>query len=144
MTGNFSSRRGRGASMALWTITVFLALEFLAAGCNKFAHGGAGWQTSFANWGLPLWLVPVAGVMEVGGALLILIPRLAVLGGYMLVAVMLGATGTHVVHGEWPRVVFTAILCTLAFVVARLRGSEFRLLSTRTVGVATGLLLVVW
>src|SRR6185503_11741969 len=44
-------------------------------------------------------VVVVVGVAEFGGALMLLVPRLATLGGCLLALVMLGAVATHLVHG---------------------------------------------
>jgi uncharacterized membrane protein YphA (DoxX/SURF4 family) len=121
-----SRRRSTAATAALWTLTILLALEFFLAGGGKFAGGGAGWSANFARWGLPHWLPPVVGLVEVGSALLLLIPRLAMLGALGLGVVMVGAMGTHVTHGEGGRVVFCAILLVLSALVAWMRHAEFR------------------
>ena len=123
---NVSRRRSTTATAALWILTILLALEFFLAGSGKFAAGKAGWSANFLRWGLPLWLLPVVGVVEVGSALLLLIPRLATLGAVGLGVVMVGAMGAHATHGEGRRVVFCAILLALSAVVAWMRRAEFR------------------
>lgn len=121
-----SRRRSTAATVALWTLTILLALEFFLAGGGKFAPGGAGWPANFVRWGLPHWLLPVVGLVEMGSALLLLIPRLATLGAAGLGVVMIGAMGTHATHGEGRRVVFCAILFALSALVAWMRRAEFR------------------
>jgi putative oxidoreductase len=122
---NASRRRSTAATVALWTLTILLTLEFFLAGASKFAAGGAGWSANFVRWGLPHWLLPVVGLAEIGSALLLLIPRLATLGAVGLGVVMIGAIGTHATHGEGRRVVFCAILLGLSALVAWMRRAEF-------------------
>jgi putative oxidoreductase len=126
MSKESSQGRRRAAVIAIWTVTVLLALEFVLAGGGKFSTGG-GWQREFIRWGLPAWFVPVVGAIEVGSALLILIPRFAALGAASLAVTMLGATATHAIHSEWNRVVTTLILCILSLIVLRRRGVDLRL-----------------
>lgn len=84
---------------ALWSLTLFLAWFFLLAGGTKLVSDPAS-TNNFIRWGYPTWFRFVIGVMEVGGGLLLLAPRLAGLAAVLLGMVMLGATGTHLVHGE--------------------------------------------
>lgn len=123
---NVLRRRSSAAAATLWVLTILLALEFILAGGGKFAGGGAGWSANFVRWGLPHWLLPVVGLVELGSALLLLIPRLAMFGALGLSGVMVGAIGTHATHGEWGRVVFCAILLALSALVAWMRRAELR------------------
>jgi uncharacterized membrane protein YphA (DoxX/SURF4 family) len=123
---NASRRRSTAATVALWMLTILLALEFFLAGASKFAAGGAEWPANFVRWGLPHWLLPVVGLVEIGSALLLFVPRLATLGGVGLGVVMIGAIGTHATHGEWRRLVFCAVLLGLSALVAWMRRAEFR------------------
>ena len=77
--------------------------------------------TRFAGWGLPTWLVPVIGLAEVGGGLLLLVPRTALIGGLILAVVMLGATFTHLLNGEAIRVPLTLGLTGMALAVSIFR-----------------------
>lgn len=74
----------------LWLVTVLASLTFAKAGYGKFADA-AGWQYWFERWGFAPWFVPVIGVVELGGAILLLVPRLAPYAAAVLIAVMLGA-----------------------------------------------------
>jgi len=142
MSGTSTRGRGRAAAVAIWTITVFLALEFVLAGGGKFFPGPGGtWRREFIGWGLPAWSVPIVGAVEVGGALLLLIPRFAAVGGAVLATTMVGAAGTHALHGEWNRFVFTLILCVLSLIVARARGANLRLSGRQVVTAGAALLL---
>jgi uncharacterized membrane protein YphA (DoxX/SURF4 family) len=59
----------------------------------------------------------VVGLAELSGAILLLIPRLARFGALLLIAVMVGATATHLIHHE-PQVVTTLVLLALLGVVS--------------------------
>jgi hypothetical protein len=71
-----------------------------------------------AHMGLPLWLRPVLGGIEVAAAVLFLIPRSAVLGGYLLLTIFAFAIAIHVLHGQYAVdtliVYFMAVLACLA------------------------------
>ena len=76
------------------------------------------WADRFVGqWGLPAWLVPVTGGMEAVGALLVLRPRVSSYGAVLLFAAMMGATGTHLVHGEMNRFAFPLVFALLAALV---------------------------
>jgi len=74
----------------LWLATVLASLTFAKAGYGKFADA-AGWQYWFQQWGFAPWFATVIGVVELGGAILLLVPRLAPYAAVVLIAVMLGA-----------------------------------------------------
>ena len=104
--------------VGVWTVTIFLGAIFLLAGVGKFLQS-AMWQEHFATqWGLPGWLVLATALLEVAGAVLILMPRTAVYGGSIIAAVMIGAMGTHAMAGEYPNIGVTAVLGSLAAFVA--------------------------
>ena len=108
---------GRRVSIALWTISVLLALFFVAMGLPKVL-GLGGWAGRFAAWGYPRWFVVLVGVGEIGGAVMLLVPRLARPGAAGLSGIMLGAVATHLRYGESARVIVSLILLTLLIVVA--------------------------
>ena len=62
-----------------WALAVVLGLSFLASGYPKVIVS-TGWASRFAAWGYPAWFVPVIGVLEMGGAALVLVPRTSVYG----------------------------------------------------------------
>ena len=110
-------RPGRVATIALWVASVAVALLLLAAGLPKVL-GQGGWGARFANWGYPSGFVGLIGAVEVAGAVMLLVPKVAVLGAAILGVVMLGAAGTHLVHGETPRIAMPALLCVLLALIA--------------------------
>ena len=81
---------------ALWLLQILAALFFVAAAISKFT--GAEYNVMvFEKVGLGQWFRYFTGVLEVTGALLLLRPRSAALGGLLLAVVMVGALFTDLV-----------------------------------------------
>jgi putative oxidoreductase len=77
-----------------WTLQGIVAAAFLAAGLAKLA--GAPFMVGiFDQIGLGQWFRIVTGVVEVTGAVALLIPGLASIGGLWLGGTMVGAVATH-------------------------------------------------
>ena len=106
-------------TIADWGIIIFLAAIFVMGGVGKLTQMEV-WQDRFVNqWNLPAWLAPITGVAEILGGLMLLIPRLTTLGATAIVMVMIGATGTHIMAGEWPRIGVTLVFGTMAASVVK-------------------------
>ena len=60
------------------------------------------WQALFIGWGYAPWFSPVVGVLEMLGAIGLLVPRLAFYAAALLVVVMLGALVTLFTHPGGP------------------------------------------
>jgi putative oxidoreductase len=75
--------------------------------------------------GYPAYAQYVVGVFEILGGLGVLIPKSRRSAAGMLIAIMIGALGTHAVHGELPRLVPPLVLGGLAVLLysSRLRSS---------------------
>lgn len=111
--------------VALWGLQVLLALLFLAAGIPKLA-GNPNWIARFARYGYPDNFYRLVGVVEVLGALALLIPRTAAYSAAVLIVVMIGATITHALHSEAFRVPITLVLAILLGIVAYARRPNFK------------------
>src|SRR5713226_346609 len=85
--------------ISLWIIQVLLALAFLKAGSSKLMPGSV-WAEMFRRWGYPEHFYAAIGVIEVAGAVGLLIPRVAGSAASVLLVVMVGALCTHLRHGE--------------------------------------------
>ena len=107
-------------AVALWVVTVLCAAFFTMMGLPKVL-GQGGWAARFATWGYPPWFVVFVGVAELVGAIMMLIPQLATLGGTLLAVIMLGAAATHFLHGETARVLVPLLLFAVLAVVAWVR-----------------------
>ncbi|MBM2576381.1 DoxX family protein [Jannaschia sp. Os4] len=82
-------------NLTLWAFQVLAALAFLAAGGSKLI-GAESMVALFDQIGMGQWFRYLTGLLEVGGAILLLIPATAWIGGALLATVMVGAIYTHV------------------------------------------------
>lgn len=114
----------------LWMLTVFLTVIFLTAGGTKLA-GLPVQADNFARWGYPGWFMYVVGVMEAGGAIVLLIPRLAGLAALLLCGTMVGAALTHLVHGEMTAAPVPLVLLALVALVGYVRREPMLALVSR-------------
>ena len=77
-----------------WTLQGIVAAAFLAAGFAKLA--GVPFMVGlFEQIGIGQWFRVVTGVVEVAGAVALLVPGLASIGGLWLGFTMVGAVTTH-------------------------------------------------
>jgi uncharacterized membrane protein YphA (DoxX/SURF4 family) len=105
-------------------VTIVLALLFLVEGGSKLLLD-AGTVRTFHTWGYPIWLVFAVGLLEFPGALLILVPRLALLGAALMVIDMIGAIGTGVIQGIVPIILFSGLVLMMAALVGWTRRKRF-------------------
>ena len=86
--------RGRAGTIALWLLQALLALVFGMAGLAK-VFGDPAMVEMFATIGVGQWFRYVVGVLEISGAVGVLIPRLSGSAALGLVCLMAGATLTN-------------------------------------------------
>ena len=110
--------------VAIWIITLFLALVCLRSGLMKVT-GNVFWVRDFHRWGYPDWFRMVIGIAELISLALLLIPRVASYGAALFGAVMLGAIVTHYTHHETSRLPFNLMLLALCMVIAFVRRPAF-------------------
>ncbi len=89
-----SVRRGRSGVIALWVVQTALAGMFLLAGGSKLV-GAPAMVTLFNTIGVGQWFRYVTGLIEVGAAIALLVPSIAVFGALVLVPTMIGAVATE-------------------------------------------------
>jgi putative oxidoreductase len=77
-----------------WILSLLLALIFLAAGSMKLMSRPVMVQ-EFAQVGLGQWFRYFTGILEVAGAICMLVPPLSRWGAVVLAAVMSGAVVAH-------------------------------------------------
>lgn len=120
----------RGLHYGLWAVQALAAVAFLGAGMMKSTKPLAELAANMA-WvpHFPAVAVRAIGVAEVLGALglvlpsaLRVMPRLTPLAAAGLVALMLGAAGTHVVLGEAGMAMPSLVLGAMAALVTWGRG----------------------
>ena len=115
-----------------WALQGILAAAFLAAGAAKLA-GVPFMVDLFAQIGLGQWFRVVTGVVEIAGAVALLVPGLASIGGLWLGFTMVGAVATHlfVLHSSPAAAV---VLGLLNVAVLYLRRDELVALLQRVKG----------
>jgi putative oxidoreductase len=120
----FPVRRSRAGRIGLWVVQIALASLFLLAGGSKLA-GAPPTVALFDAIGVGQWFRYVTGIIEVGSAIALFVPSLALFGAVAIVATMLGAIATHVfVVGGSPAAPAVLLLAALVVVWAR-RGQLF-------------------
>jgi putative oxidoreductase len=123
MTTSIFSQSSSGAR--LWTVRwlrILLALAFLAAGTAKLASMPAMIQV-FDALGLGQWFRYVTGVVEIVGAVALLVPTYAVLGAVWLAITMFFATLAHlfILHTSPAPALFLLALSALIVTLDRSR-----------------------
>lgn len=104
--------------VAVWIVSILLAAVFVGVGVSKLqGTPAARWAERFVHWGYPSPASYVVGVLEILGGIGLLVPRLRPAAALILSAVMIGALATHLLNGEWPRVVPPLVLGGLASIV---------------------------
>lgn len=93
-------------------IIFLLALMFLATGISKLIQADTQ-LNDFEGWGYSSGFMITIGILEILGAIGLLVPRtrfLAVLG---LSTIMLGAIATHMISGEYLKALLPLLLLIL-------------------------------
>jgi len=99
--------------MKLKIITGLLAFIFVLSGGAKLL--GLEFELeAFERWGYPLWFMYFTGIVEVAGAIALMIPRLAAVAALGLSGVMVGAVATHALHSEWMMLVIAGVILLVA------------------------------
>jgi len=89
-----SVRRGRSGVIALWVVQIALAGMFLLAGGSKLL-GAPAMVALFDTIGIGQWFRYVTGFIEVGSAIALLVPSIAVYGALALVPTMIAAVAAE-------------------------------------------------
>jgi putative oxidoreductase len=105
---------------AVWAGAIFLALVFVAVGISKIEGASAArWAARFRDWGYPPNARYVVGVFEILAGVAVLIPRWRRAASLILGTLMMCALCTHLVNGEYPRIIPPLILGGLVFLTYR-------------------------
>jgi uncharacterized membrane protein YphA (DoxX/SURF4 family) len=91
-----TERRGAQASF----VSLVLGILFLGTGISKLV-GPDFLVETFQGWGFAPWFMRTIGIVEILGAVLVLIPAVCAVGALVLGAVMVAAFGTHLVAGQF-------------------------------------------
>lgn len=119
-----ASKPGAVRNIAGWIVCVFLALLFLVFGGAKLA-GAQAMVQEFDHVGLGQWFRYFTGILEVTGALGVLIPKYSRWGAMLLALVMCGALVAHfTVLRSSPAA--AAVMLVIALIAAWLRSPAAR------------------
>lgn len=112
----------------MWTVQVLLAAYFVYSAALLL---GDGMVAKFTEIGVGQWLRYVTGVLELAGAIGLVLPYLSGLAALGLAGVMAGAVGTELFLLANGDAVLPALLGGLALVVAVARWNTVRTALTR-------------
>jgi len=106
-----------------WIPRIGVALLFLAVGGSKLPSHGV-WVRLFDQIGFGQWFRVFTGGLQVGGALLLLVPRVAWIGAVILACTMLGAVLTQlfILRTGLLAIVPAVLLVVTAAIGAQARG----------------------
>lgn len=121
------NRRRVVLDVVLWVFALFLAWVFIRQGIAKFSDT-SGWAQAFRAWHFPVWFRICIGIAETTAAVLLLSRRTAFAGAIIIIAVMIGAMGTHIYWGRPGQVTSEVLPLLLATLVAIGRRKSFFLL----------------
>ncbi len=107
----------------VWLVRMAVALFFVTVGWSKFPSDGM-WVRIFDQIGLGQWFRSFTGVVQVAGAVLLIVPRVAWLGAAILFLTMLGAAAVQIAVLQTPLLAIApAVLMVItAALVAQARG----------------------
>jgi putative oxidoreductase len=99
MSGNIAAATrcaatGRPLDILLWCVQAFLALVFVSASWAKLM-GKPEMVALFTAVGFGQWFRYVTGILELTGAVLIMVPKTRRIGSALLATIMLGALTAH-------------------------------------------------
>ena len=95
--------------MITWILRVALALVFVSVGRDKF-DANSMWPALFDRIGLGQWFRYLTGTLQIGGALLVLIPRTFAAGIALLACTMIGAILVWLRFGEPGNAIIPAVV----------------------------------
>lgn len=131
MTTNPPSRR---RTIVVWSLTTITAALFAVGGVFKLA-GAEQMVEAFAGYGFPPWFMTLVGLGELGGAIVLLVPQIAFIGGLGLMGIAGGAFITHMASGDpFGMAIGSIVFFILAAATTWMRGRDFARTATRVFG----------
>ena len=102
--------------VAVWTQAIIIGLFFVLVGFSKLAGAsGTAWAVRLSHWGFPAASRYAIGGIEILAGLGLLVPPLRRSAAITLMVVMAGALLTHLLHGEFVRILPPLILGGFSF-----------------------------
>ncbi|NUS18880.1 MAG: DoxX family protein [Mesorhizobium sp.] len=112
-----SSTASRWKPIAFWALKIVFAVAFFGAAAMKL-YGPPPMVAEFDAVGLGQWFRYFTAILEIGGAILLLVPRTTFFGAALLTVVCVGAFFAQILalHQDWIHtVVMAAILAAIAW-----------------------------
>jgi uncharacterized membrane protein YphA (DoxX/SURF4 family) len=106
--------------IGMWIPVVLLVFIFVPQGWAKF-DDASGWARAFRTWNYPDWFRVTIGVLELTAVALLLYGRTAAFGAIIIIVVMLGGMGTHLVKDNGRHMTSEIVPLTLASIVLVVR-----------------------
>lgn len=100
MTFKERSEKEKALIISRCVFQVILGLLFIVAGAPKLFINHEMWVTRFEGWGYPGNFHYVVGFLELGGALLLFVPKYVLYSAGMLSVIMIGAIFTVLMNNE--------------------------------------------
>ena len=120
MSGNIAASRGaatgRPFDILLWCVQALLAFVFVNASLAKLT-GNPEMVALFTAVGFGQWFRYVTAILELTGAVLIVVPRTRSIGAALLATIMLGAITAHLFILHVPPSAPVVLLLLSGFVV---------------------------
>ncbi len=119
--GDRITQRWQRGDVLLLSLQIVLAALFLYEGVDKFSERRL-WLRVFDEIGFGQWFRYFTGVVEVSGAVMLLIPRTTLLAVALLLCTMIGALLVHVlVTGVGPQTIFVSIVGAILSTIGVMR-----------------------
>lgn len=115
--------RSRAVTAVLWTLQVLLAAVFAFSALAKFTAADAVAESARVM-GVGTWFLTAIGVLELAGAVALLVPRLAGLAAVCFTGLMTGAVLTQLVYFAGANWYMPAALLVVSAFVAWQRRAE--------------------
>jgi putative oxidoreductase len=120
--------RGAAAILAAWIPAFLLMLIFVPAALAKF-RADSGWAVAFRHWGYPDWFRVLVGAAELAAVACLAWGRTAPLGALLVILVMAGGMGTHLVFDGGRHMTSEVVPMVLAGIVLFVRRRQLAALA---------------
>jgi putative oxidoreductase len=115
--------RGRQDVLISWILRLAVAGVFLSVGASKFDEHSY-WVKIFNQIGFGPWFRYLTGILQVAGAVLVIVPRTFLIGIGILAATMVGATAVWIVRFGAPGNAIIPAAILLALVAIGIHGAR--------------------
>ena len=115
--------RGRQDVMISWILRLAVAGVFLSIGADKF-NPASFWVKLFEQIGLGQWFRYLTGILQMTGAVLVIVPRTFLIGIAILACTMAGATAVWIVRFGAPGNAIIPAVVLIALVAIGFHGAR--------------------